>query len=377
MHHFHLDIHRIHIIKSEVEEVYLNLIIQSFAISLIFVFVPIYLLKLGYSLNQALAFIMVQVGMQSFFSPVSGLLAKRFGFKHIILYRAPLVVAYFLALYALSSVRIPIYIIAVAGGLADSVYWVSLHALFAKHSDKFRRGSQTGKMMSLPGIAALFGPSIGGIIALNFGFKVLFAVAILFFFASLIPLFSTGDMKPHAVHFSLQDVFARKHLKFWFKFIMQGSIEVTRVAVWPLFVYLTLKNVASVGFMATTTAVGIILFTLYIGGMADKVSKSSLFKAGGFFLALAFLLMIYATNPIRIFSISFALGIFIAMIEVPFLALFYDKANKGNLTEYMVLRQMALGIGRVGSLLLLLFVFNKFTVGFSLGSIASLIFGLF
>ncbi len=111
-HHHHVHAHGLHLIKSELQEVYLNLIIQSFALSLIAIFVPIYLIKLGYSLNQALVFVMVELGMLSFFTPFAVSLAKRFGFKHVILYRAPLIVLYFIALYALNSVKIPIYAIA-------------------------------------------------------------------------------------------------------------------------------------------------------------------------------------------------------------------------------------------------------------------------
>ena len=94
--HFHL--HHIKLIKSEIQEVYLNLIMQSFALSLIAIFVPIYLLKLGYSINHAFGFAMVELGTLSIFSPVAAKMAKRIGFKHMILYRLPLLLLYFAGL---------------------------------------------------------------------------------------------------------------------------------------------------------------------------------------------------------------------------------------------------------------------------------------
>lgn len=377
MHHFHLDLHRIHIIKNELQEVYLNLVIQSFALSLITIFVPIYLLQIGYTLNQVLIFVMVELGTLSFFSPVSAMLAKKYGFKHIILYRMPLLIAYFAGLYALSTVNVPIYLIAFSGGVAGSIYWVSLHSLFAVHSDKLHRASQASKLTSLPGVAALFGPSIGGIIAVAFGFKILLIAAMVLLLASTVPLFFTQDMKPHVVHFSVKDVFARKHLKFMLAFTAQGIRAIARVIIWPLFVYFALKEVTAVGYMATIGAVGTIIFTLYIGKVSDKVSKRSVLKVGAILAALTFLLMIFAGNKMAIFSVAFLAGLFTVMIDIPFIAMFYDKANEENITEFIVMREIGLGIGSTAIILVLIVALNKFTIGFSMAGLASLFFSLF
>jgi len=377
MPHHTLHLHHMRIIKSEIQEVYLNLLIQSFAFSLITIFIPIYLLKLGYSINQALIFVMFEIGTLSFFSPFSAMLAKKYGFKHIILYRVPLLIVYFGGLYALNYARIPLYPLAVTGGIAGSIYWVSLHSLFAKHSDKLHRGAQAGKMISIPNIAALFGPSIGGIIAIGLGFRVLIAAAMLLLIASTIPLFFTSDMKPHVVHFSLSDVFAKKRLKFLLAFASQGTMAIAGTVIWPIFVYFTLNDVASVGFMTSMMTVGIILFTLYVGRISDRTSRFALMKIGGILMALTFFLRIYATDITRVFAVSFFAGMFTVLIDLPILAVFYDIANRENLTETVVLREIGLGIGRVCSILVVLWVLNKFAVGFSLGGIASLAFSLF
>ena len=377
MHHQHFHAHHLRLIKNEVQEVYLNLIIQSFALSLISIFVPIYLIKLGYSLNQALLFVMVELGMLSLFSPFAALLAKRFGFKHIIVYRLPLMVFYFMGLYALSYVRIPIYAMACSGGIAGSMYWVSLHALFAKYSDKLSRGVQTGRLISLPQISALIGPTIGGVIAVTLGFKFLIAVSMALLFASTIPLFYTADMKPHVSKYSFKDMFSRKHFKFIVQFAAQGIIAISGAVVWPIFVYFVLEDVASVGFMATVSALGVIIFTLAIGKISDRVSRILLLKVGGILVALTFFLRIFATNTAKVFSISFLAGLFTVLIDLPVLASFYDRANEEDTTEIVVLRELGLGIGRIAAVLVLLYALNKFAIGFSLGGFASLVFSLF
>ncbi len=375
MHH-HIHSHHLHLIKDEIQEVYLNLILQGFGISLISIFVPIYLLKMGFTLNQALIFVMIEWGTLSFFSPFAAMMAKKWGFKHIIVYRLPLMMYYFIMLYALNFVSFPIYLIAFGGGISGSMYWVSMHSLFAKYSDKIHRGAQTGKLMSLPNLAALIGPSIGGIIAVTFGFKLLLIISMTILCVATIPLFFTKDMKPHVLKFSFKNMFARKHLKFITRFAAQGTMDIAGIIVWPIFVYLLLDDVASVGFMATISALGIIIFTLIIGRMSDRVNKIRIMKFGGVLMAATFFLRIFALDTLAIFAISFLAGLFSVLINLPVLAIFYDTANSENLSEIVVLREFGLGIGRIGSVLVLLFVLNKFAIGFSLGGFASLMFSL-
>jgi hypothetical protein len=100
-------------------------------------------------------------------------------------------------------------------------------------------------------------------------------------------------------------------------------------------------------------------------------------RLGGILLASTFFYRIYAINTTRVFVISFLSGLFSVLIDLPILKGFYDTANTENLTEVVVLREIGLGIGRVGSILILLWVLNKFTVGFSMGAVASLVFSLF
>jgi len=375
MHH-HIHAHHLHLIKDEIQEVYLNLIIQSFGISLISIFVPIYLLQLGFTINQALIFVMVEWGVLSFSAPFAAMMAKRIGFKHMMVYRLPLMLYYFIMLYSLNFVSYPIYLIALGGGISGSMYWVSMHSLFAKYSDKIHRGKQTGKLMTIPNISAMIGPSIGGLIAVTFGFKVLIVTSMIFLCVATIPLFFTKDMKPHVLKFSFSDMFARKHFKFITRFVAQGIMAISGTIIWPIFVYLILNDVASVGFMATISAVGIIVFTLIIGNMSDRVNKIRIIKFGGVLMALTFFLRIFALNTITIFAISFIAGLFSVLINLPILAMFYDAANKENLSEIVVLREFGLGIGKVGTLLILLYVINKFAIGFSLGGVASLIFSI-
>ncbi|MCK4926994.1 MAG: hypothetical protein KAS11_00875, partial [Candidatus Aenigmarchaeota archaeon] len=134
--HFHHHMHKIHLLKNELSEVYMNLALESFALSLISIFVPIYILSVGYSFDYMILFFMIYYGCIGIFAPVSASLANRFGFKHIILFRTPLLIAFLLGLHNIESLMFSPLVLAAFGGFGSSLYWISINSIFAKYSDK-------------------------------------------------------------------------------------------------------------------------------------------------------------------------------------------------------------------------------------------------
>ncbi len=377
MQNFHLYLQKIGIIRKEIHQVYLNLMIETFALSLISIFVPIYLLNLGFSLNEALAFILVEYTTLSFFTPVSVKLAQKFGFKHIIIYRIPLLAAYVAGLYALESIQIPIYAIALAGGISGSMYWASLHSLFAKYSEKVSRESQAGNLVSLPKIASLVGPAFGGFAAAVWGFSALFALSALFIIISIIPLFFTGDMKPAVKKVDYRKVFLKSNLKFFTRFAAQGAIMIMGPVLWPLFVYFATGDIALTGIVGTITSLGTIAASFAVPRISRRIGAETVMRLGGILVALTFILQIFSESVSRIIFVSFVSGLFIVAIDVPLIAAFYDKANdEDNIGEAVIFRQMGLGIGRLVSVFILFWVAQKFASGFGIGAAASLLFSL-
>jgi Na+/melibiose symporter-like transporter len=75
----------------------------------------------------------------------------------------------------------------------------------------------------------------------------------------------------------------------------------------------------------------------------------------------------------QLFIIATLAGISFTMVDVPFSALTYDKANKNkSVIEYLVFRELSLSIGRV-LLLSLVLIFNSLSPGFVFGAIATLL----
>ncbi|MCK5474582.1 MAG: MFS transporter [Candidatus Aenigmarchaeota archaeon] len=379
--HLQFQIHKIHFLKKELSEVYVNLALQSFAISLIAVFIPIYLLSSGFSLNSVIMFFITYYAVLGFFSPISAILANRFGFKHIILFRTPFLISFLLGLHHINDIMLSPIVIAVIGGIGSSLYWISINSIFAKHSDKIHRGRQTGNLISIPKIASLIGPTLGGVIALIYGFPLLFLITSAIIVVSVMPLFVTGETKPH-IRFSLKKMIKiQDNLKYSIYFILSGPKFIAGSIFWPLFVYWGLSgSTIGTGLSQTLAGIGILLFTHYIGRQADRTDNNSLIKKGAILIALLWFIRIFATSPMEFFIYSFLAGIFTILIDIPFTAATFNQANKENPDEFIVLRELTLAVGRIFSLGILLFIPDTIPstfFSFSLAGVTTLAFILF
>ena len=131
-HHYHIFSH---LLRDKLRAIYMNISLQSFAMSMVSIFVPIYLLKLGYSLNQTLFYVLLEWLSFGLFAPISAWLSSKFGFKHILLFRLPLTITSLLLLSFIESISISIYFVAVLIGISGSMYVIPLNNLFVKYSN--------------------------------------------------------------------------------------------------------------------------------------------------------------------------------------------------------------------------------------------------
>jgi len=364
---------------SSITSLYLNQFIRGIAFSFVSIFIPIYFLTLGYAFNTILIYFLIFHIVTFIFTPATLQLSRKFGYKSIIICSAPLVILYLVFLRLLGQINVPIPLIAIAGGIAETFYFIPLHAFFTRLSENKKRGKQYSNYASFGQLAGLIGPLVGGIIAVSFGFASLFYITIFFIILSFIPLLKLTDIKPSTkLTFSGIWHLTKTNKRFFFATIMGQIKGEAEGLIWPIFIYLTLKNLISVGWVGTLVTGGTILFTLFIGRFHDRKNKYFFLKLGGFFYAILWIIRIYTTVPISLYLLSLLAGFFILMIDIPFSAIFYDKAaEKKDPDEFIVFREIPIVIGRNILWILMLFLVDKFTITFILAGLASLFFVFF
>src|SRR3989338_5103928 len=143
MHNWHF----FHFFKSrELNEMYVSIAIRAFALSLIGVFVPVYLYKIGYPLFSVFLFYAIQSFFQIIFSIPAAKFSSRYGIKHSMLISVPFLIVFFFLLYSIENVAIPLTLLALFGGISTSMFWVPYHIDLANFGNSiilFQRSSPT------------------------------------------------------------------------------------------------------------------------------------------------------------------------------------------------------------------------------------------
>ncbi|MBR9677448.1 MFS transporter [Candidatus Woesearchaeota archaeon] len=366
------------LLKEQLNEIYLMHAIDGFALSLIGIFVPIYLLILGFSVSQVIIFFIVQSLTVPFASFLVGFISSRYGLKHTMLLRFPFMLVFLLMLYSLDSFAIPILLIAVIGGFQTTIYWIPLHSLFARSANKKSMSSDVGKLYSFPRIASMIAPLIGGIITLMAGFNTLFIVAMILLVVSIIPLFFSKEIKPHVeFRFSEGIKLFKKYPKVFFGVAINHLNGITEAVIWPMVVYFLLASTLSVGIMGTLLGVGTVFFTLLVGKLSDKFKRLTIIKIGAILMLLMWIARFFVQSDTTVYLVTIMAGFFMFLVLIPFTAINYAIARENNIDEFIIFREIPVAIGRVLVLLLALFFASNIKIAFFLASIAHIFYLFF
>ncbi len=364
----------LHLLKNrELNELYASESIKTFAIVLTGIFIPIYFYQLGYSFKAIFLFF----ALWSFFNLLSvfpsAKIASRYGLKHSILFSIPFLIIFFLLLYSLESFNWPLWVMALSGGIYSSLYWVAYHTDFTRSSKRKSRGSQVGLSKILISGAGAAAPIIGGLILSFFGFHILFLIALVLLFVSALPLFMSKEIHEPA-SFSFSGFFKGHKLKDIIAYMGLGIETRIGTVVWPLFIFLFIlgEKYLSLGAVSSVAFSFSLISTIVIAKVSD-IHRRKVLRFGSVTNALIWVGKSFIVTPLQVFIADAAQGISRTSIHIPFDALNYDKAKKGDRIKKILEREVYIKIGATLFMVLLAFTIDSFVNVFRFGgSISSL-----
>ncbi len=322
--------------------------IEGLGWSLIGIFIPIYFLKLGFSLPQVFVYYIIQNSVICLGAFLVIFLEKFISIKKIFIIRFPILLLFLGILYYLQDINFPLYILAFIDGLQAAFYFIPLHVLFSGFAQERKLGRETGKLLAIPQVVAMFGPLIGGLIILNSNFKVLYLTAIILFAIDFIPILYTQipGIK-YEFKFGEGINLYKKYRKFFKAEIFSNIGEEIEGVIWPIFVYVSLINVASVGMIGTLLALSSAFFTFAIGKLSDKKDKSSMMRYSVVFIAMVWVFRFIFDNEPAFYILTFFSGIFYVVFSVPYYSFFYRISQKEKATVFFAFREIPVAIARV------------------------------
>jgi MFS family permease len=359
-------------------EIYIAHSMDAFVMALFGIFVPIYLLTLDYSLSQVLVFFMIHAVASAVFFFLAGYISNKIGLKHTMLLRFPFIFAYIAMLYSLETVAIPLPLIVTIGAVGTSMHWMPILSLFVRHANKDHMGHSIGMLSGLLQLSYAFAPLIGGFIAVFFGFNVLFIVAMILSLLSFIPLFFTPEIKAH-VKFKIEDGFKiyKENIKIFTALMIRQVRLISESVIWPIFVFLTLKSVMSVGIVGFLVFLSMSILTMIIGNLSDRKNKITFIRIGAIAAIILWTLRFFVQTPLTIYLITVLIGIFTIFISVPLGTILYKRAKDYNIDEYIILREVPIALGRVIILGIALLLVQKLELTFLVTAITQVFFLFF
>lgn len=364
-------------LSQELKELFWSTAILDFAVSAVGVFEPIYLYTLGFSLSRIIIFYIAVYALYFLLAPFGGKIARSRGYEHNILFSTPFLILYYLSLFAIPYHPFFIVSAVVALALQKMLYWPGYHADFARFGKDGARGKEISNLVVLDSIVMILGPAFGGVIIATVGFKVLFIIVVFLILVSNIPLLITPE-RFEPVPFSYKDSLKRlvqpENRRKFLAYLGFGEEHLAGY-LWPVFIFLALKEYISIGFLISASVFVATILTLYIGRVTDEESRHEVLKIGVIFTVFTWLIRMLAISGIGVFMADSLYRISRRVVGVPLTAITYEEAKKTSVMNSIIFLQMALSLGKiivsVLALIALFFFPNSWFAIFILGALAT------
>jgi len=359
--------------KKELSELYLAMALRGLAMSLVGIFIPLYLYyELAFPLKDVFVFYIITSIFFAGFTPVAAKLSNKIGFKYCILISSFLYITFFGLLFFLDVLHRSLIFLAMVLGISQAFFWFSFHADFAKYSDHTHRGQEVSLWFAFSSLSSILGPFIGGLILSipELGFNWLFIIASIVLLGSASPLFFFKNIKTRS--FSLKNIFSKIKFREAVAFTGNGMEGISATVLWPLFIFIILKKYFLIGSLASVVSIFMIVFTVGVGKLTDGVKKRKVMNIGGIILAISWFIRGFVKTISQVFTITSIGASANTLTNVPFSALTYDRIKKNNLMEFLILREVFLCVGRILILSVMYFT-SKWFVGFFMAGVGGLL----
>jgi hypothetical protein len=368
----------------ELSELYTSMLMRSLAISLVGIFIPVYLYKLGTKIPVILLFYCVFFVAKLVFDFIAAYTVAKQGPKHTIILSYSLQVLSLGMLLTLPTMHWNLSLIASVWGASSSLFFISYHVDFSKIKHSKHGGKEIGYMFIIEKIGAIIGPLIGGLVANYFGAHYIIAAAAAMFTLSILPLLLSAEpvRLNQVLHFSKlpSAVFKRDA----FAYSALGVENTISIVLWPLCIValiFTSNTYAKIGILSAAGVFVSLFTTSAIGAVIDAKKGRMLLRYGVIINTINHLVRIFAQQFWAVFTINMVNEAATPAYRMPFIKGWYDASDdlEGLRIVYLTTMEAVGDIAKAtfwAALFLLSRVWSTRSLigfGFIVGAIASLL----
>lgn len=338
--------------------------IRDVGLALVNIFIPIYLYRQFGSVSLVFVFFAVyHLSVVLMAYPVAGII-RRLGLDYSGVLGGLLKVGFFALLLASKTFPWLIWPGALIWGLGVLFTWLTHHYYLAADSGKihlFGRKVATINLIDRWLLALV--PIAGGIMLDWGGFQLTFVVAAVFLGVSGLPLlFDRFNQKNMPLDFkeTVAGVADPSTRKVWLALFAAGVTAEVVATVWPIYLFLLVKNYTKIGLIQTGGLLLSSVVLLWLGRQIDKRHWRWL-RPAVFANAVNLFFRGLVVSGLGLFLMESVYQLVSLFVWVPFEASVYELAVRDRKLEFFVRREWMLHLGGLISSLIL-------ALGFSLGA---------
>ncbi|HEY1710815.1 MAG TPA: MFS transporter [Rhizomicrobium sp.] len=270
--------------------------IFSIAISGGAAFYAVFLVKSGVSVPLALIALGLTQAVRFAIRPMIVGVAARFGLRQTLVAGTFLSGLQYPLLAEVNGIGAVLYALVLVTAIADTFYWSSHHAYFAKIGDDEHRGEQMGVRAAAETLVGIFSPFLTGWLLVRFGPRMAFDSSAVITGIAVVPLFWAPDVKiarrvTGAYRSASQGITL---------FALDGWVAAGVVFVWQIGLFLSLgQNLLNYGGALAIAAVVGAMAGLVLGRYIDAGHGARMvWIAVGLFSAMIVLRALAVGNPV-------------------------------------------------------------------------------
>ncbi len=370
----------------ELSELYVSMLFRGLAISMTGLFVPIYMIKLGYDLSSILFVIACYFTARfSLFDIAAAYTVARIGPKHSMLIGYILLACNTSMFLTIETIHWPLWLVGAIWGGSMSYFIIPFHIDFSKVKHSAHGGKELSYVQIMEKAGAALGPVVGGLIATFFGAQYLFLLATILIVFGIIPLFATKEPTKVRQHISFYSLPFRRLKRDYFSVTAFGIENTLSITLWPLFislfVFVDSSVYAKIGLLSTVAIITGILAAYAIGKTIDNKKGRALLRVSVITNSIVHLIRPFVTTFTGAFMVTVSNDVLTSGYRMPYQKGWYDAADDlpGYRIAYIASMEWLSSLFKGLAwwfLLLITALFSDYTVlciGFLIASIASLL----
>lgn len=299
----------------------LSIWMHVLARSLITVFVPILMIKIGYEIGEVMFYYFTYTVFVAPLNFFAGWTTRKIGARFTIILGTIATIAFFISFSQLTPDNWPLLILlAIFAAFYDTFYWVAHLFLFIKSNQETAdAGKNTGILYIVKKLGALLGPAFGALILIFSNQQILIVASIVIFILSIIPLLKVDDFKdkPETRRLPFKEFFKPLREKKNYISVALYSMHISaEYVLWPIFIFMlfgTIKSVAAVPIIVSITAM---VFS-YFASKVQRCDREKMIIIGSALVAIVWLLRITTDTTLLFYISVFLMGLFSLLISLP------------------------------------------------------------